>query len=235
MARSPSGTKPKWHETQATETKDPWCVHQLNLLRRGACLLPRNPFPFTSQAFQAADALGRSTGKFPEKSSGQLLENSHSPASGWACHRQLAPQPSPSGIYQGPCCPSRVAKNCNQGKNGGSAACRNKSQTHEAGAGAKRKRFYSGATQPGRTVDSHLKDQLFFLLKPSILKGKGSDGLFFLSNYLASVWALRPYPFIFLAFGTLSVRTALQCHPGQWGRLAVLPFTVCGNKVPVSI
>ena len=41
-----------------------------------------------------------------------------------------------------------------------------KSQIHEAGVDAKRKKIYSGDTQPGRMVDSYLKDHLLFLFKP---------------------------------------------------------------------
>lgn len=42
--------------------------------------------------------------------------------------------------------------------------------THEADASTKGKEFYSGAPQPGKIVDSYLKDDLkIFLLKPSFL------------------------------------------------------------------
>ena len=54
-------------------------------------------------------------------------------------------------------------------QNGDLAACHNQSQTREAGAGTKEKRFYSGAAQAGRMVDSCLKDHLVFMLKPQFL------------------------------------------------------------------
>lgn len=60
----------------------------------------------------------------------------------------------------------------------------------------------------GKIVDSPLKDHSLFLLKSSSYKGQREDVFFFfLSNYLASFWHAQDlYPFIFLAFGTLSLR-----------------------------
>ena len=63
-------------------------------------------------------------------------------------------------------------------QNGGSAACRHRSQTREADVGAKGKAFSSGASQPGRMADSHLKDHLLFLLRPEVPIGRGRGGLF---------------------------------------------------------
>ena len=54
-------------------------------------------------------------------------------------------------------------------QNGGLTAWHNKSQTHEPGAGAKVKRFYSGAKQPGRMMDYCLKDHLFSSSSPPFL------------------------------------------------------------------
>ena len=45
-------------------------------------------------------------------------------------------------------------------KNVGLAACCHKSQTHEADAGTKGKRFYSGAVQSMKLTDSCLKAHL---------------------------------------------------------------------------
>lgn len=49
----------------------------------------------------------------------------------------------------------------------GSSACGSESQIHEIGSGAKESGLFR--CQPGRVVDSHLKDHLAFLLKPMIL------------------------------------------------------------------
>ena len=58
-------------------------------------------------------------------------------------------------------------------------------------------------------VDPHLKDYLPFQFKPAILIGIGGESFFFsYSITLLAFGALEPYPFIFLAFGTLSVRTS---------------------------
>ena len=54
-----------------------------------------------------------------------------------------------------------------------------KSQTHDTDVGAKGKEVYSGAAQPGRIVDSYLKDLLNLLLKPVFPIGMGRGGLFF--------------------------------------------------------
>ena len=59
------------------------------------------------------------------------------------------------------------------------AVYRHKNQTHKAGTGAKGKTFYSGATEPGKIVDSHRKDHFIFLLKPEVLIRIGREGLFF--------------------------------------------------------
>lgn len=68
-------------------------------------------------------------------------------------------------------------------KNADSAACHKEIQTCEADAGAKRKRFYSEAMW---TISLHLKDHLFFLLKPTVFIVIGKEGkAFFLFNYLA--------------------------------------------------
>lgn len=56
------------------------CAHWFNLLSLGVCLLPRNPSPFTRQAFQETYVL-RNTGKFLEKNSWQLLGSPHCPNS----------------------------------------------------------------------------------------------------------------------------------------------------------
>ena len=80
-----------------------------------------------------------------------------------------------------------------------------------AGAGAKEEKFYSGATQPERMVDSCLKDHLLFLLKSTVLLGvrEGSAFFFFLPNNLTTCWHAQSYPFILLAFGTLG--PAIAC------------------------
>ena len=87
--------------------------------------------------------------------------------------------------------------------------------THEAGASTKGKKFYSGAPQPGKIVDSYLKDHLkILLLKPKVLIRIGRGVIFFypiiflafgtlgaLSVYILAFHVFKPCPFIFLAFG----------------------------------
>ena len=100
-------------------------------------------------------------------------------------------------------------------QNEGSAPCPHKSPTREAGAGTEEKRFCSGAVQPGRVGDSHLKDYHIFLLKPEFLirtEGLFSYPIIFL---LIAFNVLGLYPFIFLAFGELSARIFPSCLLGQ--------------------
>lgn len=62
-------------------------------------------------------------------------------------------------------------------------------QLHAAkGAGAKGKRFHSGATKLRRMVNSCLKGHLIFLGKPAVIPEIERGRYFFLSNYLSSFW-----------------------------------------------
>ena len=54
---------------------------------------------------------------------------------------------------------------------------------HEAGVAVKRKEVYSGATQPGRTADSHLKDHPH----PPV-QARSSHLLFSLRKWLSSCY-----------------------------------------------
>ena len=90
------------------------------------------------------------------------------------------------------------------------AACHQKRQTCEASARIKGKRFYSGASQSGRMVDSCLKDHLNL---PAQAQGsyRDKDGRDF------------SYPNTFLAFSELGV---LHIHLSsfQYAQCKNLPF-----------
>lgn len=77
-------------------------------------MLPRNPFPFTSQVFQAADTPRRSAGNFPQKSSWHLLGSPCSPASGVSLPQ--AASPGPLGLTKFHIIPSRSPKTVTEQK-----------------------------------------------------------------------------------------------------------------------
>ena len=105
-------------------------------------------------------------------------------------------------------CPTPVTENA------ALAACCNKSQTQQMSV--QKQSFSDAATWENGGLPSRRPPPV--LLKSVVLIGIGRGGLFFLSNYLASFWLARarfihlcilgPSPFIFLAFGMLSVRTS---------------------------
>lgn len=76
-------------------------------------------------------------------------------------------------------------------QNGGLVACHNQSQTREAGASTKRKRFDSCAAQAGKMVDSSLKDHLVFMLKPLFLEGWRKA--FYPIHFFLAFVLLRPF------------------------------------------
>lgn len=133
VTQSPNGMKPKWHEAQAAGIEVSQYAHWFSLPRLGVCLLPRNPFSFSSQAFLVADALKMSAGKFPKKSS-----QSH--PHGWFATGGWDPCPVPLGLTEVHAFPEELPKTVSKKCRFGCLT-----QTHEAGVSAKRKRFYSGA------------------------------------------------------------------------------------------
>lgn len=165
---------------------DSQCVYWFTLLSLRICLLFKDPVPFTSKAFQGADAL-RIAGKFPETSSGQLLGNPHSPAvPGTSRHRQLGPSLSPPGLTKVHAVLVESSQNY---------PIKNPEMDVQLSAAAKAKLVEVNAGEKKNVCRSYmtwemldyLEDQCVFLLKPTILTG----------------WECFLNPIIFLAFGAL--------------------------------
>ena len=89
----------------------------------------------------------------------------------------------------------------------------------------KRKEVYSGAMTWEKGGPPYQRPSHLFAQVCGSYRDKEGRA-FFLSNYLASFGVLKPYAFIFLAFGVLSVRTSptTPYHLGKWGRLPVAPW-----------
>lgn len=113
----------------------------------------------------------------------------------------------------------------------GWAACSHRSQTGEAGTGAKGRRLIQ---VPPNGEDDGLPS--VFLLEPRFFQGQGVEGVFPIQLSLQLLTHLGPSlftfpalgepgpdPFLFPALSPLSVRTS-PCHRlGQWKRLPSTP------------
>ena len=88
-------------------------------------------------------------------------------------------------------------------KSASSADCCDKSRACETAVGAKGKRFIL-SQQPGRMVESCLKDHPPFLLKPPVFIKIRRGGIVFYPIIFPLFGMLRFCPFIFLAFVALN-------------------------------
>ena len=104
----------------------------------------------------------------------------------------------------------------------------------ETGAVAKGNMFIQ-VLQPGRIVDSHLKDHLSFLLKPVVLIGIGSGELFFFYPiillaflclgpiHLSSFWPAWAQSIHLSSFWCAPYKNLPLYHTGQCGDSPMLP------------
>ena len=133
--------------------------------------------------------------------------------------------PGLNRTYQGLDCVIWVTKNCNW--NVALAACHNESQTHEAGGGAKGKRFIH-VSWPRRMEDSCLIEH-----PPSCSskdkKGRAVFSLIILLSFgtlqpcLSSVWCAWVLSIYFSSFWYTQCKNLPLCHFGQWGKLPSSP------------
>lgn len=149
----PNGMNPKWHGAyvaQIPSSRNRVCKSQyacwLNLPSFGVCLLPRNLFLLPAK-LSGSWCLERECREIPGELLSEAARKSHSPVPRSTCHRQLGPQPRPSGTYQVPCCLGRVTKNYNE----------NAMKAKLVRQVLLKKERLIQVPQPGRIVDSHLK------------------------------------------------------------------------------
>lgn len=97
-------------------------------------------------------------------------------------------------------------------------------QLHAAkGAGAKGKRFHSGATKLRRMVNSCLKGHLIFLRKPAVIPEIERGRYFFLSNYLSSFWCAGDLSMHISSCLRAQRKELPPHHLCQWRRLPRTP------------